>query len=317
MILLLCSGNGDHDRIVHHHDLIVQQKIARYNNILLIIIFKHLYFIIRLENNFASGNITIIPPHSNKEPYQLRFPTGLNEYGGWAQAGQDQCAFNLLNQLKNGYFIEAGAYDGEEHSNTLWLEKTHTWTGLLIEPNIHLFHKINKLNRKCSVVNSGISPTNESTSFPFKLAGPLGGIVSHYSHRHEERANTEIRAHKPWMDGDEGKGLIINVPCYPLEKILLEAGNHDLVVDFFSLDTEGSEAHILKSINFKKITFGIIIIEHNNEEGRIDSFKDILIPLGYVEHLHFKAGLRMQDVVFVNPSYFKMKNTVYNPSSLC
>ena len=119
------------------------------------------------------------------------------------------------------------------------------------------------------------------------------------------------------MDGEEGVGRVINVPCYPLEKLLLAAGNNDLVVDFFSLDTEGSEAYILKSINFEKITIGIIIIEHNNEEGRIDAFKNILIPHGYVEHLHFKAGLRMQDIVFVNPAYFKIKNAVYNPTSLC
>jgi hypothetical protein len=77
-----------------------------------------------------------------------------------------------------------------------------------------------------------------------------------------------------------------------------------------------SEKTILATLN-SVLTQNYKNIEHNNEEGRIDSFKDILIPLGYVEHLHFKAGLRMQDVVFVNPSYFKMKNTVYNPSSLC
>ena len=225
------------------------------------------------------------------------------------------CAYNILNQLNGGYFIEAGAYDGEEHSNTLWLEKAKGWNGLLIEPNIHLFHKINKLNRKCSVINSGISPTNDSTSFPFKLAGPLGGIVSHYSHKHEERANTEIRSHKPWMTGDEGAGLVINVPCYPLEKLLIEAGNKELIVDFFSLDTEGSEASILKSIDFNKITFGVIIIEHNNEEGRIDSFKNILLPYGYIEHMNFKSGLRMQDVVFVNQNYFKKKNIIYSSTT--
>lgn len=271
----------------------------------------------RLEKQLQSGNITIIPPHAATENYELRFPAGLNEHKGWSQAGQDMCAFSVLNQLKGGYFVEAGAYDGEEHSNSLWLEKTHGWNGLLIEPNMHLFHKINKLKRKCSLVNSGISPTNESTSFPFKLAGPLGGIVSHYSHRHEDRANTEIRAQKAWMNGDEGAGKVVNVPCYPLDKLLLAAGNKELVVDFFSLDTEGSEASILKSINFDKITFGVIVIEHNNEEGRVDAFKNILVPNGFVEHTSFKSGLRTQDIVFVNPSYFKKKNIVYHSSTQC
>ena len=39
------------------------------------------------------------------------------------------------NKLKNGFFIEAGAYDGEIASNTLLFELEHNWTGLLVEPN--------------------------------------------------------------------------------------------------------------------------------------------------------------------------------------
>ena len=186
-----------------------------------------------------------------------------------------------------------------------------------MEPNIHLFHKINKINRKCSVVNGGISPSNETTSFPFKLAGPLGGIVNHYSKRHEDRANTEIRAHKPWMEGEEGGGIIVNVPCYPLQMLLTSAGNNDLIVDYFSLDTEGSEASILQSIDFNKITFGVLIIEHNNEEGRIDSFRNILFSHGYIEHKSFKSGLQLQDIVFVNPKYFEKKNVIYKNNVEC
>ena len=199
----------------------------------------------------------------------------------------------------------------------MWLEKTHSWTGLLIEPNIHLFHKINKINRKCSVVNGGISPINETTSFPFKLAGPLGGIVNHYSKKQEDRANTEIGARKSWMAGDEGTGIVVNVPCYPLQMLLTSAGNSELVVDYFSLDTEGSEDSILKSIDFNKITFGVIIIEHNNEEGRTDSFRSILLPNGYVEHKSFQSGLQMQDIVFVNLKYFEKKKIVYKESVEC
>jgi hypothetical protein len=47
----------------------------------------------------------------------------------------------LVFQVKNGFFIEAGADDFELHSNTLLFELEHTWTGLLVEPNPTVFPK--------------------------------------------------------------------------------------------------------------------------------------------------------------------------------
>jgi hypothetical protein len=119
------------------------------------------------------------------------------------------------------------------------------------------------------------------------------------------------------MEGEEGGGIIVNVPCYPLQMLLTSAGNNDLIVDYFSLDTEGSEASILQSIDFNKITFGVLIIEHNNEEGRIDSFRNILFSHGYIEHKNFKSGLQLQDIVFVNPKYFEKKNIIYKNNVEC
>ena len=48
------------------------------------------------------------------------------------------------NRIKNGFFIEAGAYDGEIASNTLLFELEHNWTGLLIEPNPDAFEMLTK-----------------------------------------------------------------------------------------------------------------------------------------------------------------------------
>ena len=49
---------------------------------------------------------------------------------------QDEILDNLLFQgkIKNGFFIEAGAWDFTNTSNSLWYELKHNWTGLLIEP---------------------------------------------------------------------------------------------------------------------------------------------------------------------------------------
>ena len=56
----------------------------------------------------------------------------------WSQYGQDQFIDKLLNQKRNGFFVETVGYDGETFSNSLFLEKdcgrsswckfVHIWT---------------------------------------------------------------------------------------------------------------------------------------------------------------------------------------------
>ena len=88
ILLLECSCNDQRDRIIHHHHEIVKQhKIAR------------------IENNYHTGNLTIIPPHLIDEAYNLRFPTGLNKHGGWAQADQVLIYLNLLLLFIIYYYI--------------------------------------------------------------------------------------------------------------------------------------------------------------------------------------------------------------------
>ena len=38
-------------------------------------------------------------------------------------------------KVKDGFFIEAGADEFVEGSNTLRFERKHNWTGVLVEPN--------------------------------------------------------------------------------------------------------------------------------------------------------------------------------------
>ena len=41
---------------------------------------------------------------------------------------------SMQNSLSGGFFIEAGAWDGEDLSNSLHFEIVRNWTGLLVEP---------------------------------------------------------------------------------------------------------------------------------------------------------------------------------------
>ena len=60
----------------------------------------------------------------------------ISKYVSGSQFGQPILVQKILNLNKSsGFFIEAGAADGELISNTLHLELNYNWTGLLVEPN--------------------------------------------------------------------------------------------------------------------------------------------------------------------------------------
>lgn len=94
------------------------------------------------------------------------------------QVGQDIWADRVFGGARGLFVVESGANDGESESNSLFLETQRGWDCLLIEANPYLVEKIQLLNRKCQVLASGLSLTGAVGSFPFKLAGTLGGFTS-------------------------------------------------------------------------------------------------------------------------------------------
>jgi len=57
----------------------------------------------------------------------------------FSQHGGSGFVDELLKQRRNGFFVECGAFGGEELSDTLFFEIKRNWTGLLIEahPEYH------------------------------------------------------------------------------------------------------------------------------------------------------------------------------------
>jgi hypothetical protein len=54
------------------------------------------------------------------------------------------------------------------------------------------------------------------------------------------------------------------------------------MVDFMSIDVEGAEMSILKTIDFNKYSFGLITVENNEEiKGTGDNLKKYMAEKGY------------------------------------
>jgi hypothetical protein len=65
---------------------------------------------------------------------------------------------------------------------------------------------------------------------------------------------------------------------------LLRENQAPKVIDYLSIDTEGSELEILQRFNFNEYIFNFITIEHNYRVERI-ALRDLLTQHGYIQIL--------------------------------
>jgi hypothetical protein len=66
-------------------------------------------------------------------------------------------------------------------------------------------------------------------------------------------------------------------------------------VDFCTIDTEGSELQVLKSIDFERCQFDVLLVENNYEENSVEKF---LGNIGFI--FEIKVGI---DDVYINKKF--------------
>ncbi len=166
---------------------------------------------------------------------------------------------------ESGFFVEFGAADGKIHSNTYILEKKFGWSGILAEPGL-TWQKALVVNRECQIDFRCVHSYSGSRLEFDETADPLFSTRHQYLHsdKHEFKRNDSRK--------------------YEVESIslsdLLVAHNSPTMIDYLSIDTEGSELEILSTFDFKKYRIGIISVEHNFETNR-EKIYDLLTANGY------------------------------------
>jgi FkbM family methyltransferase len=194
----------------------------------------------------------------------------------------DQCKIldsliyeDINNTNKKGYFIEVGAYDGYQFSNTYWFEKYRDWNGLVIEPIPHLFDKIQH-NRWCDSLNGAVYIKDGSVDF-LHVEGyseMISGISEAYHTQYYERVKREIEQHKQ-------KTRVLKVPCFTLNTIMSNFNVRNNrkssdVIDYLSLDCQTAEVHVLNNYDIDKNPCKVISIDLNgfNKIEILDWFND-------------------------------------------
>lgn len=209
----------------------------------------------------------------------------------YGQYKQDEYVFNnFFKNKKNGFFIDIGAHDGISLNNTYFFEKLG-WSGICIEPTPYVFEKLSK-NRNCELLNIALSDITGEMDF-MVLSGytqMLSSLINNYDPRHINRINGEMGIK---YEGSLGSKEIIKIKTNTFMSL-----NTPKVIDFVSLDVEGSEMNILRGIDFNEKLIKVITVENNYHDKTIN---DILENNGFIVNNHLGC-----DTVFVNPKNLEL-----------
>jgi FkbM family methyltransferase len=209
-----------------------------------------------------------------------------------SQDGQDQyLENNVFKGYKNGVYVDVGAHNGVSINNTLYFEKNNNWTGINIEPIKKVFDDL-QINRPNNInLNYAVSNNDGETEFICNTGYTemISGIKDTFDARHFQRLDRENNAMGSTTE-------IINVKTKKLETIFDE---HNIShVNYLSIDVEGAEFEVIKSINFDKVFIDVIGFENN--------YNDVSIPIiKYLEEKNFVIFNISLDIFMIN------KNSIF------
>ena len=203
----------------------------------------------------------------------------------FSQSGQDKCIKNyFFKNLKKGFFVEIGAFDGIDGSNCFYFEKFMDWNGIAIEPSPVHFEKLKK-NRNCICINRAISNKNDHKEFVEVINGyiQMSGIVTD-----EYKKTLDIIMKDPRTKMNK-----LNIKTSTFKEIVGE----NKIIDYLSIDVEGEEKRILESIDFNYFNIKVLSVENNYPEQ--NNYNNLLKDNGFT---YFdKYGV---DEIYYNKKYF-------------
>jgi FkbM family methyltransferase len=161
---------------------------------------------------------------------------------------------------KNGVFIEAGANDGLNQSNTLFLARKHGWSGILIEPVPRLHARCVKNRKESKCVNAALVSPNESGNSIKLIDVDLMTQVESSNSFEANEANLKAAENVQGIKRKE-----VTVIGRTLSEIIDDSPFAS--IDLLSLDVEGFELEVLRGITNESHYPKWILIETSNLEG--------------------------------------------------
>jgi FkbM family methyltransferase len=198
---------------------------------------------------------------------------------------------NVFKGYENGIYVDVGSHDGVSFNNTLYFEKNNKWIGVNIEPNKKVFDKLtinrpNNINLNCAICNNdGETEFLCNTGYTEMLSG----IKDTFDPKHLERLQRE----------NMEKGSVTDIIKVNTKKIETICDYYNIThINYLSIDVEGAEFEVIKSINFDKVFIDVIGFENNYIHTSIPIVK-------YLEDKNFIVIHSSWDIFMIN------KNSIF------
>lgn len=200
-----------------------------------------------------------------------------NIHQSYAQRLQDLWVLYELGTLP-GHFVDFGAGNGRDSSNSYILHKAYGWSGLLIEPNED--YEDNLRHHASDDVEWYVGMAvgaNEQDNVDFLVSSDPSISTLHYT-----------------VDADSHGSLRRQLPneVRKIKQVTLASlVEENEFLDYLSIDTEGSEFDILEAYySSPREKFRTITVEHNYNQVNRNKLYDLLTSQGYVRRFTNYSG---------------------------
>lgn len=185
----------------------------------------------------------------------------------YSQCGEDllmRCALNLIG-VKKPTYIDIGTNHPILNNNT-YLFYENGSRGVCVEPDPELFRVIKRTRTRDVCLQAGVGPeANDSADFYAMSSKPLGT----FSQKEAEK-NVATKNY-----GEQSIKGVLKLPLYTVDAIIEKYLSDS--VDIISVDAEGLDFDIIKSIDMRKHRPKIICAEtlRYNDEGSVEKQYEI------------------------------------------
>lgn len=193
----------------------------------------------------------------NHDPHFLDFYAFLLAHRSQSrsQLYQDLFALHATGQARGGTFLEFGATDGLEWSNSALLEQEFGWTGVLAEPSPQWHDALRENRPEATIVTDCVyASSGQTLDFFVSETGTLSTLDAFRETDAQSLSGNAAARNK--------KGYVHPVQTISLND-LFEQHLGGGPVDYMSVDTEGSELAILQAFDFARFGPKVVTVEHN------------------------------------------------------
>ncbi|KRE26035.1 FkbM family methyltransferase [Agromyces sp. Soil535] len=192
-----------------------------------------------------------------------------DKFTSYAQNGEDVVLWRALGGVPNGRYIDVGANDPTLYSvSRAFYDRG--WSGIAVEPDPDFARRYRSARPRDVIVEAVASDAGRSTAVLHRIRGTGLSTIA-----------DDVRAHHESVGWSTTP---IPVRSQSVDEIIQAAGFADEPIHFLLVDTEGSEASVLRSIDLARFRPWVIVVEATAPTTTIRThaeWEPLLLEAGY------------------------------------